>query len=464
MGYGFSLFGNKADTSTLALSSSHSMNIRKVKERQQEVTKQLEELATHYVETSSNNKASPKRVMSPGVVVQPDSSYTHPPSLTVKGTSEVFYISPITDNPFSSLDQNLLDTLSIMVANNRELKNTQITPTRSWIPQQSHEVTHNKAMVACQLFKALRHQYSKITRYNGQLPLWPANEKQFHAARYRRSQLHILNSVMMALTRELMTATPKAGNRSKNYLVDLKATLTSTYSPSLRQQFRAAIQHSLYTTSPRKIRKGGYQDLVFTIWICSVYLDYTFMTPPPATTTPTTSFTFLQHEHLFHWTNFLTTNYGPPKGWSSSSSSSNVLSPIPSPEDVIASEASVPSQSECQGDSDSVSDTETQMETHAIATSYLPIILAAAENQPDSIYADQKWSVDFLAWGYTILREEGILVPDSVLDLTSTSTSASVDLGQGQGQGQEDEATVAAGGIGRGRGEEGDVFMLFLET
>ena len=370
MGYGFSIPNNKADAFALALSSRGS-------------TETLNEPRLNKPGVIGDNKEASNLC---NLSSDSESRKQTSDDLQASPSSKIFHIQPDPESSLGISNQSMLHALSIMVANRRELREIQTNP--DGVTVMSH-ASHNQAMIACQLLSVLRYQLGKITRYDKELPTTPQNVKQIYAAEYRRSQTCILQTIITSLESFLDTIISHG-----HYVVSLEKILIS--SPlSFIAPFRAAIHHTLRTRNPDKIRNDGYQDLVFTVWVCTLFMCCNDDTQSLYDSTD--SF----HKRLRNWVRFLRKVYGSPPNWS---------------KDLSKDE-----------DSNRVANTR-DPESLVVVSTYLSVISSFATKCPESLYADSRWTVEFLQYGFSIVQEEGVLYPS----LTSTD------------------------------GEEGD-FMIFLE-
>lgn len=118
----------------------------------------------------------------------------------------------------------------------------------------------------------LQRQISKIVEHNSIVPQWPENGRQFHAARYRREQLHILRTVDASLLSALSQAVGLRGSATRDTRVVRLEHMLLESPPPLLNDFRAALNAGLGTRKAAKIRGRGWVECVFTLWICGVWL------------------------------------------------------------------------------------------------------------------------------------------------------------------------------------------------
>ncbi|MCJ1280834.1 hypothetical protein MMC26_000151 [Xylographa opegraphella] len=375
MGYGFSLFNNPKDAFRLLLkSTATSRNLTKARDMQQE-------LQQHQIETSPGPSASHGLDEPLHTKHTSTEACSAPPAPLPSCSPDIFLLYPA-DSTTSFVANNLplIDTFSILVANARELRTISISPTRITIPSPLHPPTHNLLRLSSLLLTELSRKHSAITTHTPSLPLYPTTTRQFHAARYRRRQLHILATNIHALHTLLHGANTPTTHLLR--LEDILAKPASAGQPP--NQLRAAIHHILRTRSPHRIRALGHEDLVFTLWLCAEWLRR----EPLPFDKPATGFRAL----LRRWLRCLETDYGvPPSG------------PV-----VHSLEGSLSGADDAAHGDDDDDDGD---ERTVIAASYLVVVKAVAETAPGSVFADRRWSVELLQWGLGIVQEEGVVVP-----------------------------------------------------
>ena len=408
MGYGFSIFHNRADRYALALSTSESSNLNLAGKVQEDMLRTQNDQESPVDHSNSGVPESPVAlsetspsistvdaafVSTNGQILSGQLSRLHSSdslnSLTemVNGSiakpklqTDIFYLRLPQETHFTACSQELLDVLSFMVANNRELVEARTDPRRLWIEANEKWITHNKVRVACQLVMVLQKQLSNITKYDKQLPQWPKNEKQFHAARYRRSQVHILTMIIGSFTKllnDIMFGLDKHVARLEDILLESPGSFIS--------QFRAAIHHSLRTRNPSKIRKSGHEEFVYTLWLCTLWLFYGSEASDHSTLNGTAF-----HMRLHDWIIFVRSQYCHPPGWEHIHCGDDANCALEK-KDIHEVDAAV-------GDFNGVD-------------FCLKIVRAAAVDDPKSLYADSKWTAGFLWWGYNIIMQEGFMYP-----------------------------------------------------
>ena len=354
MGYGFSFFKNPSDAFGLAISTSQSPQVAD----------------THV--TLSEDKESI-------------------PDLRQSRTIETFHLKADDFSSTPSLPPTLFERLRLMAANRREPSARRVDK------HDSHFLTRIRAQISSRLLLALNHQRDKIRAFDPKLPPWPQNSRQFYASRYRRTQLRILEHHVKYLNHYLSSLC------SSPYVLNLNDILTN--SPScMALPFRTAIHHSLRTRKADKLKENGYQDLVFTIWICTAWLTLNPITEKPEHTfhsdldsKPTNIEEGYMLSHIQQWLILLTKHYRIPAGWDTS--------PHHNSTKRVSTDATPDSQLPPP------SGEEHDWETYEVARSYHPVIQAAAERDPDSIYASKQWTTEFLVWGLETWREEAVSMP-----------------------------------------------------
>jgi len=315
-----------------------------------------------------------------------------------------FHLRAADGGDFFTANPTLTDIFSLLVANRRELKTVQITPNRCYIPHKANRpLTHSAAKIASTLHVELQRKYNNIARHDAVLPLHPKNNRQFHVARYRRSQLHILKTNIEALRGLLRSA-----NSETTHLVRLEDLLAPS-TTSAPNQLRAGVHHVLRTRNAARMREEGYGELVFTLWICGCWVGG----EGGGCGTGADGFALGEGR----WLEWMVDAYGEPGG-------------VRKGEDRggegdeggrVGNEAGRAGyDGGGMGNEEENADTEpdyprydgeTNEETHVIAESYMDVVRMVAERYPDSVFADEEWSVEMLMWGREVLLEEGLALP-----------------------------------------------------
>lgn len=266
----------------------------------------------------------------------------------------------------------LLD-MSIAFANKREITHSNFQ-LRSSINFSSAQISRNKLHVACAVTMILQRQQMAIKKHDFDLPMWPQNERQFHAARYRRNQLQILNhgiNSLLSYLRELTELKEPVGGDVRT--VRLEHILTDN-SQEILTDFRAALNAGLGTRNAAKIRKNRWVECAFSLWLCGLWV----------------------HAHregvsrlsdstckMLRWLNFLRRVY--------------VFTIDLRPHER---------QFGIEGDHDASEDIS------LICESFMTVVEAAVKKNPRSLYGDSAVTAARLAWCLNIIREEGIMCPN----------------------------------------------------
>lgn len=283
-----------------------------------------------------------------------------------------------------------LGDCSIAFANERELAELDF-PLHSSVDFSFAQPSRNKFHVMCAVTMILQRQQMAITKHDLDLPRWPVNEKQFHAARYRRNQLQILNSVIQILLESLRSLPGISILTTRDLrIIRLENILTDSTS-SILTDFRAALNSGLGTRKPAKIRKNGWVECAFTLWLCGLWLRHSSNIHGNAS--PTSSLP----PNLSRWLVFLSRVY-----WSAPEIEPNkehVVEPIKSDTHVTL-------------DTEIVASKPNYEETQLLCESFLAVIHAAIKKNPRSLYGDPSVTVAHLEWCLNIIRQEGVMCPN----------------------------------------------------
>ena len=242
-------------------------------------------------------------------------------------------------------------------------------------------MTHNKLKVMCVVEMLLQKQHSNITQYNEDLLQWPDNEKQFHAARYRRSQLHILTSVSTSILDHVagivgMRATAPRDVR----VVRLEHTVTESPKPLL-MDYRAVLNAGLGTRNPEKIRARGFTEAAYTLWLCGLWRWRASVSicsdEKPAAA---------RHNGFLQWLGFLDELY-PEVPYKEGSAA---------PLQLIGKPL----------------ETTTDTERTLLVASLLDMVQAAVKKHPGSMYNSTTLTAHRLLWCLNIVQEESVMSPN----------------------------------------------------
>ena len=313
---------------------------------------------------------------------------TLPDDLETSLEKTVFHLHADTSPEVSLFQHNLplLTAIAKLVANQREHGQLQFSSILDVLKAPQHPAAYCRLglLTFSNLQSILNRKLLAISAHDDQLPTNPQNEKQFHALRYRNSQKSILSSHIAYLLRLIESGA------SAYPICNLESILTDSPEP-LKKQFRAAIHHGLGTRNAAKIRDAGHQELVFTIWLCSLWILGYENKPYEQDDVMSTLVdgTSPLQKRLLPWLQWLKETYGRPPGWPHD----NGMAP--------GCTSALPIEN----------GTKENEDYHIIESSF-QVVQAAAVRYPESIYNDPRWSVNLLAWGYSIIKEEAFSFPN----------------------------------------------------
>ena len=225
----------------------------------------------------------------------------------------------------------------------------------------SPNLSRNKLKVMATILMLLQRQLANIRSHDASLPQWPENERQFHAARYRRGQLYILETVITLLLDNLCRPAGLNGSIRDLRIIRLEHMLADSPQPLLKD-YRAALNAGLGTRKATKIRERGWVECAFTIWICGVWLwGRSDREPFPED--------FLEAK-LCQWLQFLDETY-----------------------------------------SDSFVGA-TEKEDSLLVDSFHDVIQAAAQKHPASLFNSPECTKQRLQWCLDVAREESVMCPN----------------------------------------------------
>lgn len=242
-------------------------------------------------------------------------------------------------------------------------------------------MSRNKLKVMCVVTMLLQKQHSDIVQYTSSLPGWPENEKQFHAARYRQGQLHILRAVNAALLDHLAGLVGLKAPHLRNVrVVRLEHTLTETPQPLLTD-YRAVLNAGLGTRNPEKIKKRSYTEYALTLWLFGLWILRTSTTVRSEGELGS-SFS----NGMLQWLRLI----------------GDVYEKSPCPESTFNA---------CQptGNSPAIA---WDVESVQLVLSLLDMIRAAVSKHPMSLYNNAALTQERLLWCLNIVREESVMAPN----------------------------------------------------
>ena len=281
------------------------------------------------------------------------------------------------EKPSFEFSPGFLNKIGTALSNQREKDNPN-PYLREQVDFSSVDLSRIQLKMMATVVMVLQRQYSKIVEHSLSLPQWPENEKQFHAARYRRGQLHILRSVNASLLGTLSRLVGFNDSVTRDTrIMRLEHMLAESPSPLLID-FRAALNAGLGTRKAAKIRDRGWVECVFTLWVCGVWLwEQMFSSDNDSSTKSDLKIRICQ------WLHFLHDTYTDVPIQHSSSANHDGLgsSPVATDEDML------------------------------LVDSYLQLIKAAVQKNPRSLFNNCSCTSSRLLWCLNIVRKESVMCP-----------------------------------------------------
>lgn len=384
MGYGFSLPDNTSDHYSLGFSPAIAAYIKATKARRL-ARKPISDAVQSQNTAEISSSTLPKLV-----------GGTFGNGSQVLESLEDFNVEAILDqnihwvrlleNESYEFSPHFLEDFSIAVENSREARVADDC-SGSAMDFSDRGFSRNKLHVVCAVIMILQKGQRGIRKNGKNLPEAPQNHKQVDAARYRNSQLRMLDSVLDSMCQFLKSvASVTSPEASDPTVVRLEQILTDS-PKSLLKDLRGVMNAGIRTRDPRKIRERGGVDFAFTIWLCGLWMY---------------SQSDLRGEDgikpkYLRWLQFLQQNYAAP-----SEESTNQ----PRPEKPVLEE-----RAEWYDPVRSASE-NAEPDSAFIATSYLDAVQAATEKHPRSVYNDGRITVMRLEWCLNIIKNEGVWCPN----------------------------------------------------
>ncbi len=413
MGYGFSLFRNPADVYLLAISS-------KSRQRLMEMKQDPSELGGTHSEAASFIPLNPTETTIPAVSRNQDSGTPDDPKSDVQQVREEnedmvgissqggeiqqglhwVRLKTISDpadqrsQPAYEFSPHFLGECAMMCANKRE-RTTSGYSLQASVNFSSDELSRNQLHVICSVTMMLQKQWGAITQHDHELPRWPESTKAFHAARYRRNQVQLLNVLITRFLEHLRTLVGIGLLPGRDVRVVRLEHILMHSPQGLLPDFRAALHAGLGTRNPTKIRSKGWVECTFTLWLCGLW-SWRTTTRPALDSSRDPIFV----STILNWLGFLERVYGHPYAFKADAKI------IPDMSNDVILEESTRAQRGVFKQPDSSNDTV------LIAESYLRVVEAALKKNSDSLYGAPSVTIQQLVWCLNIINEEGVMLPN----------------------------------------------------
>lgn len=383
MGYGFSLPDNTSDHYSLGFSPAIAAYIRATKGRR--LAPKPSSHAVQSPSTRGTGSISPNLVR--GTVRNGGQVLEFLEDFNVEEILEqnIHWVR-LLENKSYEFSSQFLENFSIAVENPREARMADdCSPSKTHLLD--HGFSRNKLHVICAVIMILQKGQRAIRKHGKDLPEAPQNNKQVDAARYRDSQLRILDSVLESMCKLLKSVTTtNSSEASDPRVVRLEHILTELPKRMLKD-LRGVLNAGMRTRDPRKIRERGGVDFAFTIWLCGLWIC---------------SQSDLNGEdevdsRFLRWLHFLQQNYAAPSEESISQprSENHILEERAEWVDPVRS---------ASGDAG--------LNSAVTARSYLDAVQAATEKRPQSVYNDGRITVRRVEWCLSIIKNEGVWCPN----------------------------------------------------
>ena len=382
MGYGFSLPENTSDHYSLSFSPAIAAYVKATKARRLVRKPSSDALRSQSMKETDDIQANSFRetIRSGGQVIESSEDFNVDEILE----QNVHWVQ-LLDNESYRFSPLFLEYFSIAVENSREAHLKDDCPAHR-TDVSGRELSRNTLHVICAVIMVLQRGLRAIREHDKDLPQAPQNSKQVDAARYRDSQLRILNGVldsMYTFLKSFTTANPSETSNSRT--LRLEHILTNPPN-NLLKDLRGVLHTGMRTRDPIKLRERGGVDFAFTVWLCGLWI-YSQSSPKGEDDI---------NPIYLQWLDFLQQNYAEP---------SEELIDHPRPENSILEERAewFDPVRNASGD--------TKLESTFIARSYLDAVRAATEKRPQSIYNDKRITVGRLEWCLNIIKNEGVWCP-----------------------------------------------------
>ena len=383
MGYGFSLPENTSDHYSLGFSPAIAAYIKATEARRLARKPRLD--AAQSQSTMESNNISQDfvrgRVKNAGQVLEPLEGINVEEILD----QNIHWVRLLENQTFEFSPQ-FLEYFSIAVENPREAHMADDC-SASETQFSDRNFSRNKLHVACAVIMILQKGQRAIRKHDKDLPEAPQNSKQVDAARYRDSQLRILDTVLESMCGFLKSVTSANSPEASNSGVVRLEHILTTSPKSLLKDLRGVLNAGLRTRDPMKIRERGGVDFTFTTWLCGLWIYIQSGLTEADEINPI----------YLRWLRFLQHNYAEPSEEST---------------DQRRSENSAREERAEWFDPIRNASGDDEPDFTFIARSYLDAVRAATEKRPQSVYNDSRITVRRLEWCLNIVKNEGVWCPN----------------------------------------------------
>lgn len=383
MGYGFSLSENTSDHYSLGFSPSIAAYIKATKAR-----RLAHKPGSDAVQGQSTmGFDNPQRKLKTATVRSGGQVLESIDDFDVEETLEqnIHWVRLLGNENYEFSPQ-FLEDFSIAVENPREAYMADnCSASKTYLSD--HGMSRNKLHVISAIIMILQKGQREIRIHDKEMPEAPQNSKQVDAARYRDSQLRILDTVLNSMCKFLKSFTTTDPPEDNECGVVRLEHIFTTSPKDLLKDLRGVLNAGLRTRDPMKIRERGGVDFAFTVWLCGLWVYSQSDSRREDEINP----------KYLRWLRFLQLNYPEPL-----EEPAHHQRPVDSVHAVQA-EWFDPVRSSASGD--------TETDSGFIARSYLDAVRAAAEKRPQSIYSDGRITVLRLEWCLNVIKSEGVWCP-----------------------------------------------------
>ena len=359
MGYGFSLADNPAEHCLLALAPQYPVKPDLAEPETADVQQRIHEPALKRSGHQTERREVVHWIRLRNDVLDKDR----------KAVNLSFVVSP-----------GLLHDTAIALSNKRE-RATRDLGLLNQVDLSTPDLSRNKLKVMCVLAMVVQRRHAAIIQHDSDLPESPANQKQYHADRYRRDQLHILQSVNDELLDKLASLAGLKSASARDYRVVRMEQMLTESPKTVLTDYRAALHAGLGTRNAAKIRERGWTECAFTLWLCGIWLWGT-----AASENTEASGSALLRDKILQWLEFLTNTYG----------------------DLLHTQAGN-GESKTSWQSDDIESVEDDL---LLVESFLDVVTAAVKKNPKTIYNSLVCTKERLFWCLHVVREESVMAPN----------------------------------------------------
>ncbi|KAL6717637.1 hypothetical protein ACLMJK_005552 [Lecanora helva] len=289
----------------------------------------------------------------------------------------------------------LLEDVSIAVENPRERKNADLD-LRLNLELLKTPLSRNKLHVLCALIMIMQKAQTSISKFSPDLPKFPQNSRQADAARYRQTQLTIIDYALGTLISILSSLFQNRADCQEGARIARLEDILTDSPAKLKKDLRSVLNAGLKTRDPAKVRERGGTDFAMTVWLCGFMI---YCRPYKDESEQALELESPFNRKCLLWLRLLIQEY---------------------PKESKDARFEKASGADLEDDKakwldpvrNSISLGDRFEETISTIASYMDAIKVCVDKHPQSLYNDPELDPKQLEWCYRVVRHEGVWIPN----------------------------------------------------